>query len=222
MPDPVFSEADRVSTTQLPAELRGVTDPLKIAAYYQQREATLRQEMRNQTPPQNPPNTTVRVETPTQTPPQTATFSVQEANAARETLIASARSVARQGKKYWDRLSEKIEALMQSMDPADKVNSQVWETCYNTLVGQNINTLLDQDKASEAEANRIASERSAAAAAPGAVPPPLPVEVTSKVLPGLGLSEAQYREAQDHIAKGVWPLTAENVSGKRVLIGSEK
>jgi hypothetical protein len=220
MTDPVFNADDRVPTTQLPAELRGVTDPLKIAAYYQQRETQLRQEMRN-TPPPNPPNTTVRVETPTQTPP-TANFTVAEATAARETLKASARAVAQQNKKYWSRLSDKIEAMMQAMNPEDQVNSQAWEVCYNTLVGQNLTSLLEQDNAQALEATRIASERSAAAASPTATPAPLPMEVTSKILPGLGISEEKYREAQTHIAKGIWPLTADNQGGKRVTIGSEK
>lgn len=219
MTDPVFSAEDRVRQTQLPAELQGVTDPVKVAQYYQQREAQLREQLRTQTPPQP---TRVTVTEPTQpTPSPVATFTAAEATGARETLIAAARSQARQGKKYWDRLSDKIEAFMRQAAPEDQVNSMVWETYYNTLVGMQLTTLLEGDRIAEAEANRLAAERSSAPPERAAAPAPLPVEVTGKVLPGLGINETQYREAQDRMMKGSWPLTADNTGGRRVRIGEQ-
>lgn len=224
MPEPVFGSEDRVSQTQLPTELKGVTDPLKIAAYYQQREGALREEMRKNVTPQ--PNTRVQIEQRVDDPPidrsKPATFSIAEAEAARTTLIESARQTAKQGKSYWSRLEADIEKLMEPLAPEDKVNVNIWNTCYHTLVGMNKDKLDSEDQAKAAEATRLAAERSSAPPDQHQAPTPLPIEVTSKILPGLSLTEAQYRESQERIAKGVWPLTAENLHGSRVTIGSEK
>jgi hypothetical protein len=221
MPEPVFDSTDRVASTQLPEALRGVTDPVKIASYYQQRETQLREELRRAVPP--PPNSRVVIERPVDNPPPpSATFSVAEAEAARATLIEAARQTARQGKPYWERLSDDIEKLMANCGPEDRVNSNIWSTCYHTLVGMNKDKLDSEDRTKAAEATRLAAERSSAPPDANAAPPPLPIEVTSKILPGLNLSEAQYRESQARIDKGVWPLTAENRGGQRVTIGSEK
>lgn len=214
MPEPLFSAEERVSTTDLPAEIRNETDPKKIAAYYQRREAALRQELRQ------PPNSRVTIEQHTEdTPPAAATFSAEEAASARTTLIQAARQTARVNKKYWDRLSDDIERLMKDQPPENQVNSIIWETAYNTLVGMNVERLQSEDRQSAETATRLAAERSSAAPETTSAPAPLPVEVTSKILPGLHLSEAQYREAQDRISKGSWPLTAENVSGQRKMVG---
>lgn len=217
MAEPLFDPSERVSTTELPAEIRNEKDPAKIAAYYQRREAALREEMRRQSAQPTP--TRVTVERPTDPTPQPVTFSAEEATAARGTLTATARQAAKVGKKYWDRLSDDIEKIMKDQPPENQVSSVVWETAYNTLVGMNLERLQKEDTEAAATAQRIATERSAAQPALGETPAPLPVEVTSKVLPGLGIDEKQYREAQDRIASGKWPLTAENVSGKRVEIG---
>jgi hypothetical protein len=220
MPEPLFSQEERVSTTQLPAELRDEKDPAKVAAYYQRREAQLREEMRRSTqgtPP--PPNTRVTMEQNTDEPPVAASFSVEEAQSARATLIATARQTARQNKPYWDRLSDEIERLMKTQPPENQVNSGIWETAYNTLLGMNMDRLLKEDKDRADAATRAATERSSVPPDQTSAPAPLPVEVTAKVLPGLHLSEAQYREAQDRISKGSWPLTAENIGGARKMVG---
>jgi hypothetical protein len=217
--EPVFGAEDRVTTVDLPAEIRNETDPKKVAAYYQRREGQLRDELRrNAVPPQN---TRVTVEHPVDEPlkREPATFSVNEAEAARTTLIATARQTAKVGKTYWERLEADIDRVMATMPPESQVNSQIWETCYNTLLGQNMDRLLREDKAAADTAARTAAERASLPAEQASAPLPLPVEVTSKVLPGLGISEEQYRTSQDHISKGVWPLTSENVGGKRTTVG---
>lgn len=221
MPEPVFDERDRVNTTELPAELKGVTDPLKIAAYYQKREGLLRQELR-QTPP---PNTRVQM-TPhvdNEPPPEerNVQFSVEEATAARGTLIATARNAAKVGKEYWDRLSVDIEKLMQTQPPENQVSVNIWETAYHTLLGMNMQRFAREDAEATATALRVAAERTSTPSTEAVAPPPLPVEVTGKILPGLNITEEQYRTSQDHIASGRWPLTAENVSGKRVTVGGK-
>jgi hypothetical protein len=220
MPDPVFNESDRVPTTQLPTELKGVTDPLKIAAYYQQREGALRDEMRR-----TPPRTVSTMERPVGDPPeerQPANFSIEEATAARGTLMATARNAAKVGKEYWDRLSVDIEKLMAEQPPENQVSVHIWETCYHTLLGMNMQRLQREDGEKAALTARTLAERATPPADQQAPPAPLPIEVTGKILPGLNLSEEQYRTAQDNIAAGKWPLTAENVSGKRIPIGGIK
>lgn len=218
MPEPLFGADERVPTTDLPAEIRNETDPRKIAAYYQRRETALREEMRRTAPP--PPNSRVTIEHPVDQPnPSSVTFSAEEAQSARTTLIATARNTARINKPYWDRLSDKIEALMKDQPPENQVNSIIWETCYNTLLGMNMDQLLREDRERTEAATRAAAERSSAPPDSVSSPAPLPIEVTSKVLPGLGLTEAQYRESQDRIASGKWPMTAENIGGRKVLVG---
>lgn len=216
---PIFGEEDRVATTQLPEELKGVTDPLKIAAYYQKREGELRTQLR--TPPTSRVTMTRDTDDERHEEPRSANFSLEEANAARGTLIATARQTARQGKEYWDRLSGDIEKLMGQQPPENQVSVQIWETCYHTLLGMNIQRLTREDKERDEAAVRVAAERTSTPSTESTAPLPLPVEVTSKILPGLNLSEEQYRTSQDHIASGKWPLTAENVSGKRVTVGGK-
>jgi hypothetical protein len=110
---------------------------------------------------------------------------------------------------------------MQQQPPENQVDVNVWVTAYNSMVGASLDRLLreDAEAAASAEQARISSERSAAPPGQEPTPAPLPVEVTSKVLPGLNISETQYRTAQGNIEKGVWPLTADNTGGKRVMIG---
>lgn len=218
MAEPVFGAEDRVSTTDLPAELRNETDPKKIAAYYQRREASLRDELRRNTTPLQ--NTRVQIERPTDDASrQPALMSVEEAEAARQTLTVAARQAARIGKKYWDRLSADIERLMDSQPPENRVSSQIWETCYNTLLGMNMDRLVREDAEAASTAARVATERSSAQPEAAATPSPLPAEVTSKILPGLGLTEDQYRTAESNISSGKWPLTAENLGGRRIPVG---
>ena len=220
---PVFGSEDRVRTANnnLPAELKNETDPNKIAAYYQAREARLRDEMRQQTPP--PPVRTSstmeqRTDTVERAPVQ---MSVAEATAARNTLVQSARNTAMQGKKYWTRLEVDILRIMEQQPPENQIDVNVWTTAYNSLVGASLDRLLqeDHDAAAAVEQARITSERSAAPPGAEPTPPPLPVEVTGKILPGLNISEAQYRAAQANITNGVWPLTSDNTGPQRLRVG---
>src|SRR5258708_4318930 len=201
MTEPVFGAEDRVVQPQLPAELKGITDPAKIAQYYQQREGALRDELRKAQAA--PPNSRVVIEQKVDEP-KPVIFSQAEAEGARSTLIEAARVQAKQGKPYWDRLEADILKLVDPLAPEDKVNFKIWETCYYTLLGMNKTKFDEEDKTKAAEATRLAAERSSAPTTPSEQPAPLPIEVTGKVLPGLGLTEAQYRESQDRIAKGVW------------------
>jgi hypothetical protein len=217
---PVFGNEDRVRSAQvdLPAELRGVTDPVKIAQYYQSREATLREELRKATT--TPPRTASTVEQHVDTPPvrTPVTMSVEEATAARSTLIESARRTAMANKPYWSRLEADINKVMGEQPPENQVDFNVWTTAYNTLVGMNMDRLLREDR-EVAETARVAVERSAAPPDASTAPVALPIEVTGKILPGLNITEEQYRKAQTNIAKGIWPLTSENISGKRLTVG---
>jgi hypothetical protein len=219
--EPLFTPDERVPTTQLPDELKGVTDPLKIAVYYQRREGALREEMRRSA---TPPNSRVTIEHPTQNEPnrderQSVQFSPEEATAARHTLVATAKQTARQGKQYWDRLETEINKIMAEQPPENQVSVQIWETAYHTLLGMNMQRLTREDAEAAATATRTAAERASTPSSENAPPPPLPIEVTGKILPGLNLTEEQYRTSQEHIRTGKWPLTAENVSGKRVTVG---
>jgi hypothetical protein len=144
-----------------------------------------------------------------------------EADASRVTLIEAARVTAKSGKKYWDKLSEDIERLMAPLAIEDRLNYRVWETCYHTLVGMNKEKFDAEDRAAVETASREAAARSSAPIENQTPPPPLDAKIVSKVLPGLGISEEQYRAATEHIAKGVWPLTAENIGGRKINIGGK-
>jgi hypothetical protein len=226
---PVFGAEDRVRTDQsnLPQELRNEKDPNKVAAYYQAREARLRDEFRaneqrQRTSSQFEQRTdqTPRI-TEAPNPNAPAHLTQAEAQAARNTLVQTARQGAMAGKKYWSRLEGDINTIMSQQPPENQVDVNVWSTAYNSLVGANLDRLLreDADRTAAEETARITSERSAAPPGQEPTPAPLPVEVTGKILPGLNISEQQYRAAQDNIQKGVWPLTSDNTNGRRVLIG---
>lgn len=227
---PVFGAEDRVRSeqTNLPQELRGVTDPNKIAQYYQQREARIRDEFRaqgeRQQREQQRTASTFEQRTenqPAPNPNAPAQLTQAEAQAARNTLVATARTAAMAGKKYWTRLESDINTIMSQQPPENQVDVNMWATAYNSLVGAHLDRLLREDgeAATAAETARISAERSAAPPGQEPTPSPLPVEVTGKILPGLNITETQYRAAQEHIAKGVWPLTSDNTNGKRILIG---
>jgi hypothetical protein len=123
------------------------------------------------------------------------------------------------GKTYWSRLEADILKIMGQQPPENQVDVNVWETAYNTLVGMNLERLLREDRETTEAAARSAAERAQTPAQTIAAPLPLPVEVTAKILPGLNISEEQYRTAQNNINNGVWPLTSDNVGGKRRTIG---
>jgi hypothetical protein len=225
---PVFGAEDRVRSEQnnLPQELRNEKDPNKVAAYYQAREARMREEFRNAEVQRQRTAVTMEQRTdnippPAQNPNAPAQLTQAEAQAARNTLVQTARTAAMTGKKYWSRLESDITTIMSQQPPENQVDVNVWATAYNSLVGANLDRLLreDAEAATAAETARISSERSAAPPGQEPTPPPLPVEVTGKILPGLNITEKQYRDAQSNIAKGVWPLTSDNTSGRRMLIG---
>jgi hypothetical protein len=208
MPEPVFGEQDRVQpavkvTSDLPAELQGVTDPVKIAKYYQDRETRLRDaalravEAAKGTP------------TPTPTPDKGHPMTPAEIQGARNTLILTAKREASQNKKYWERLQSEIEKIMGACSPEQQVDSATWETAYNSLVGANLARLQAEDREAEATATRIASERANPAADQPVTPGPLDPRVASKILPGLEISEKQYRTADEMLKKAdqPWPLT---------------
>jgi hypothetical protein len=206
--------------------LRNERDPAKIAAYYQAREARLRDEFRQQA--REPQRTSSQFEQRTDAnqnqiriteAQQPAQLTVAEANAARTTLVQTARTAAMAGKKYWSRLEADINTVMSQQPVENQVDVNVWSTAYNSLVGANLDRLLREDAEHAANEVRISAERSAVPPGQEPAPPPLPIEVTGKILPGLNITEQQYRAAQANISKGVWPLTSDNTSGKRVLIG---
>lgn len=223
-PAPVFGAEDRVrEATNLPQELRNEKDPSKIAAYYQAREARLRDEFRAAQPQPQRTASTFEQHTENQVPNPAAEarLTVAEAQSARNTLVAAARTAAMTGKKYWGRLEADINAIMAQQPPENQIDVIVWTTAYNAVTGANIERLQREDLEAQtaAEAARITAERSAAPPGQQPTPAPLPVEVTGKILPGLNITETQYRAAQDHITRGVWPLTSDNTNGRRVLIG---
>lgn len=222
---PVFGADDRVARplapatnqTTLPAELRGETDPLKIAAYYQRRETAIREELR-QTPP-TPTRGTVTITRETENRPPVTEGEIES---FRVTGIENAKALAKSGKKYWDKFEADINGVMEKMDRESLLNYKTWEVAYNTIVGMNMDKIRTDEAADAANQTRLAAERSSTPSSDQPPPPPLDTKVTSKILPGLGVTEDNYRLAQSRMEKGEWPLTSENVNGKRVTIGGGK
>src|SRR5271166_146184 len=212
---PVFGADERVeSAPQLPAELvaklkdkSAAQQTAIIIDYYSTREKAIikqaKEAIRTQTPVREE-GTTVRIERSLDTPP---VVQPGELDGARSTLIAAAKVQAARDKKYWDRFLPDIEKIMANMTPEYRVNFEYWETAYYNLVGMNKALLDTEEKAAEARAVQLTAERASAGAETPAIVAPLPSTVTGKILPGLGISEKQYRDAQTNIDKGVWPLT---------------
>jgi hypothetical protein len=220
MPDPVFSPDERVDTPQaLPSELvtklqgkSAAEQASLIIDYYSKREkaviAQAKEAIRTQDPtkvPGHEKGTTVRTERTDLN--QSTTVNQPELDGARATLIAAAKVQAARDKKYWDRFLPDVEKIMAGMTPEFQVDFRYWETAYYNLVGQNKAKLDQEDKDAEANAARLTAERASAGHETPEVLEPLPPTVTGKILPGLGITEAQYRTGQKNIAEGKWPLT---------------
>lgn len=214
---PVFGQDDRVDQpTGLPAELvaklqgKSVAEQTRlIVEYYQTREKTIIQKakeaIRTQDPstidqPPKPPVNRVQTE-------RADVVDQKTVDGATITLIAAAKNQAKIGKKYWDRFEAEIEKIMAGMDPQFRVNFQFWETAYNNCVGLNYDLIQKEEKDAEARAATLTAERANAAPEPTLPPAPLPEVVRNKVLPGLGLTEEQYRTGQKNLETGKWPLT---------------
>jgi len=222
MAEPMFSETERVqqpptggTEPQLPKELVGKT-PGQIAQYYQQREQqiikTAREAIAQNDPTkvgeQPPKRGSVTMEHSTEQP------GAGELDAARTTLRETAKRTAAQGKKYWPRFEQQIEAAIKQMGPDAQVNFQFWEAMYYNLLGQNKDAIESEEREAAAAAARQASERPS----PGAeTPPPLtPLHplVTGKILPGLQISEQTYRDGEAAITAGRFPFTYDSRQGR--------
>lgn len=215
MAEPVFNVEDRVplatNDADLPPELRGKS-PVEIAKFYQHRENQIKELAKKAIQANQPAPTT------TTTTTQVRPITVEETEAARGTLTENAKRLASEGKEFWKRLLPDIEKVMANCKPEDRTNWQVWETCYFTLAGQNAALLAAEKAQQAAEAARIASERPNPATEQQAPPPPLPAIVVSKVLPGLDITEEQYRTAEKQMAATpqTFPLTFKKYGRPRV------
>jgi hypothetical protein len=225
MPDPVFTEADRVgANSSLPSELVGMT-PAQIAAHYQQENQRVRQAAQQAIasasagPPQ--PATPRVSQADFDNDPAAATRSIlstegvtrtefqQLTGAARETLVRTAKFQASQGKPYWNRFSSQIEQIAQGSDPMALLDASFWETCYNAVIGQNIATIQNEERA----AAQAAASASSEGVSNGSTPPPAPRMLTQKemaICDGLGITHDQFRRGEENMQKNVFPVTLDN------------
>jgi hypothetical protein len=127
--------------------------------------------------------------------------------AAQSNLVASAKMITSQGKEYWVRLLPQLTSLAQNADPMDTIRPEWWETTYNYLVGQNLQTL----RAEEAERVRSGATHEGSGGVPQ--PPPAPhvlSEAEQHVAAGLGISEEGWRKGLERVQDGRLPVTLDN------------
>lgn len=229
MPDPVFTQNDRVETP-LPPEIQGKT-PAQIAQYYQDRERTIRAEAQTAianaaagTPP--PPVLDVRHHTPavlpvtrenfesdplaaTQQMINQGTVSRAEWNAmlpaVQSNMIETARDRAKQGKQYWGRVEQVINILTKDADPISKLDTGFWNMAYNAAVGQELGRLQQEDAA--------AARSSAEPPSGGSLPPPAPRELSAqemRVVSGMQITPDIYRDMETKMRENKFPVTLDN------------
>lgn len=226
MPEPVFTEADRVAaaTAALPAELQGKS-AAEVAKFYQDREVKLQSDLRAA----QTAAPVVRVETKT---PDNADFwtdpkgSVQQAikagSVTREEFSNASAFVQRQmtemaefltSQKHsdWKLFKADIDDIMSKIEPAARADSNMWETAYIYAVGRN------PERAVQARTNTVviptqAAERGAPAASTVTTPEVTLTPEQEFVRSHMNISKEAYIKAQGHIASGTLPLTYDNRS----------
>ena len=221
MPDPVFTEADRVAaaTAALPAELQGKS-AAEVAVYYQKQTQQLQQQLQDA----QRPAPVVHVETKTPknedfwTDPQgSVNQAIKAGSVTREEFANASAFVQRQMTEMaefltkqkhadWDVFAPVINDIMSKVEPATRADSNMWETAYIHARG------LNPEKAVKPNMVTLPPGPERGSPAPGAPPPAAP-ELTAEqefVRSRMGISKEAYIEAQGHIAKGTFPLTFDN------------
>lgn len=224
MPDPVFTEADRVAAANatLPSELQGKS-AAEVAAYYQQRETRLQADLRTAQAAATPaPITRVEVKTPKNedfwtdpagsvvTAIKAQSITREEFNNASEFVRKNMTEVAEflvsQRHEDWKVFKADIDDIMKQVEPAARADSSMWETAYIYARGRKPELAV---KASTVVIPTNGAERgSPAAAAVNTVEPDLTGE-QEYVRSRLGISKKEYTEAQKNIASGTW-FTVDN------------
>lgn len=212
----IFGADDRAQGG-LPPELEGKT-PLEVAQYYQSRE---RERMHVPPPSPNmppPPPPPVSADDFAADPLAAAQRLISQtsvsraeydrmAQSARQTLLASAKLVAKEGKKYWVRLLPQMEQIAQQSDPLDTLSAEWWTTTYNFCVGQNLNTLQSED----AERLRIQQSNEGSSGPPQPPPEPRALDSTELIVAaGLGMTQDDWRQAEQRKNDGRLPVTLDN------------
>lgn len=225
MPDPVFTEADRVAaaTANLPSELQGKS-AADVAKYYQDRETRLQADLRTAREAQPPaPIARVEVKTPKNEdfwtdPAGSVNQAIKAGSVTREEFQNASAWVQRQMTEMaefltkqkhadWDVFAPVINDIMSKIEPAARADSNMWETAYIHARG------LNPEKAVKSNTVVIPNggpERGAPAAV---VVTPTEVQLTAEqefVRSRMGISKESYLTAKDHIAKGTFPLTMDN------------
>src|SRR5258707_87864 len=140
MPEPVFTEADRVAAAAagLPAELQGKS-AVEVAAFYQQREARLQADLRTANERQPAPVTHVQTEMPKNEdfwtdPKGSVTQAIKAGSISREEFANASAWVQRQMTEMaefltkqkhadWDVFAPVILDIMSKVEPAARADS---------------------------------------------------------------------------------------------------
>jgi hypothetical protein len=233
MPEPIFDLTDRVTPPDsgaLPAELVGKS-PAEVAAWYQAREARIRQELTRQPappverPPAPPANSTEFVRDPTKyiderikaTAMTQEQFSQLAAPYQKAFIRAAKQEVAEKHKDDWSLVVEVVEKIMETTPPEQQTDPNIWETAYVYAKGRIADKLIAEAKLGTP---RIGAEGGAPAASSTPVAESvdsIPVVVSGSkttsahdVIKGLGITDKMYLDAGKAIADGKWPLTMSN------------
>jgi hypothetical protein len=227
VPDPVFTEADRVTAANatLPTELQGKS-AAEVAAYYQRQVTKLEGDLRTATAP--PPVTRVEVKIPKNEdfwtdPAGSVATAIKAGSITREEFNNASAFVQRQMTEMaefltkqkhadWDVFAPVINDIMSKIEPAARADGGMWETAYIHARGLNPEKAVKPNTVA-LPANGV--ERGA--------PAPTTVTTTEVTLTAeqefvrshMGISKEAYIKAQGHIANGTFPLTMDNREAAR-------
>jgi hypothetical protein len=242
MGSPVFGAVDRVGDPGggdgLPAELKGKT-PAEIAAFYQQRENTLRAELdarppASVTPPPAPPpqptNTEFWNDPNASVDRKIAATAVSKAEferlttAAQRAMIWAAKSMCKENHKDFHRIEKEIDTIMSRVPEFGQTDPSMWETVYIQAKGFAHDRLAAEDRANP-------PVMSAEPGNPGSTAPPVAADLYKVTIPGvskdgtvksagrvadmLGITHDAYRKADKELqGDGLLPLTIDNRRGE--------
>jgi hypothetical protein len=225
MPEPVFTEADRVAAANatLPTELQGKS-AAEVAKFYQDRETKLQADLRAaQTQPA--PVATVKTKTPDNAdfwtdPAGSVQTAIKAGSVTREEFANASAFVQRQmtemaefltAQKHtdWKLFKADIDDIMSKVEPGARADSNMWETAYIYAVGRN------PERAVQARSQTVVIptqgvERGAAATTTVTTPTPELTVEQEFVRSHMGITKEAYLDANKHIQAGTFPLTYDN------------
>jgi hypothetical protein len=118
-----------------------------------------------------------------------------------------AQLAASQGKEDWNRLLPETRKIVNTLPPAQQVNSSIWTEAYFNVRGRITDTLITEAR------NRALGLEIPSPAPPAAAKPRTFTDGELKVIEGCGITPEMYADSENKLESGYHPFTTDNRRG---------